>query len=118
LFAHHQRAPPRPVLVGEVAVGVKAVHQPLGQLGHLVGAKLGGQPGQMGLGLVLGLHINTDGQPGNEIADHPNMPVADPAGPLRRRGRGQPRRQRLTGQRPPLAQIGGLGHPPAGQHRG
>ena len=47
LLAEDQAASCGAVVVGEVAVGVEAVGELVGELGQLVGAVLGGQPGQL-----------------------------------------------------------------------
>ena len=44
--------------VGEVAVGVEAVGERVGQLGQLVGAVLAGQSGQLGFGFLPGLDVD------------------------------------------------------------
>ena len=94
--------------VGEVAVGVEAVGELVGQLGQLVGAVLAGQAGQLRFGFGAGLDVDEIGQPVEEAADHRDMAGTEVAVALRFGGRGQHRRQRLAVQRLPLAQIGGL----------
>ena len=46
------------VVLGEVAVGVEAVGEGVGQLGQFVGAMLAGQSGQVGFGFVPGLDVD------------------------------------------------------------
>ena len=108
LFADGDAAAAGAVGVGEVAVGVQAVGELVGQLGQFVGAVLAGQAGQLGFGLVPGLDVDEVGQPVEEAADHRDMAGTDVAVALRVGGRGQHRLQGFTVQRPPLAQIGGL----------
>ena len=100
--------------VAEVAVGVEAVGQFVGQLGQLIGAVLAGQPGQLRLGLGAGLDVDEIRQPVHEAADHRDMTGAELTVALGGGGGGQHRRQRLTAERPPLTQILGLMHPPRG----
>ena len=124
----HKAAAFGAVDVGEVAVGVEAVGELVGQLGQLIGAVLTGQPGQLRFGLGAGLHIDEVRQPMKEAADHRDMPGPEIAVALRLRGRGQHRRQGFTVERPPFTQIGGLVNPttglgaadpqPVGQRRG
>ncbi len=45
------------VLVGVVAIGVEAVHDPRGQFGQLVGTVLGGLLSQVPFGLLQGLEV-------------------------------------------------------------
>ncbi len=63
--------------VGEVAVGVEAVGEFVGQPGQLVGAVLAGQAGQLGLGVRAGLGVDDIGQPVPEAADHRDVAGAD-----------------------------------------
>nr|VTP00683.1 hypothetical protein BIN_B_02544 [Mycobacterium kansasii] len=114
LLSHGQTASPCPVLIGEGAVGIEAVHESLSQLGQLVGPVLGGQPGQMGLGFLARLDVHLDGQVTKEVADHPYLTFADMAAALGGSGGAQLRRQRFAGQRAALTEFGGLRHPPAG----
>ena len=58
LFADGDAAPPGAVVLGEVAVGVEAVGEGVGQLGQFVGAVLAGQAGQVGFGFVAGLDVD------------------------------------------------------------
>ena len=77
--------------VGEVAVGVEAVGELVGQLGQLVGAVLAGQAGQLRLGFVPGLDVDEVRQPVQEAADHRDMAGAEVAVALRlRRSRATP----------------------------
>ena len=103
--------------VGEVAVGVEAVGELVGQLGQLIGAVLTGQPGQLRFGFGAGLHIDEVRQPMKEAADHRDMPRPRDRRCVARRGRGQHRRQGFTVERPPLTQIGGLVDPPTASAR-
>ena len=114
LPGHGQRAPARPVLIRELAVGVEAVGQPVSQPGQLIRPKPGRQPGQVGFGLLAGLDVDKTRQPMQKPPDHLHVRTPDASHPLGLRRRGQQRRQLLTGQHPPLAQIGCLGHSPRG----
>ncbi len=101
-----------PVVVGEVAVGVEAVGEFVGQLAQLVGAVLAAQPGQLGFGVLAGFDVDDVGQPMPETADHRHMGRPDAACALRRGGGGQYRLQAFAGDRCALAQIGGLADAP------
>ncbi len=111
LFAQGQAAPVGAVLIAEGAVGVEAVHQPLSQFGQLVGAELGGQPGQMGFGFASGLAVDIDGQVAKEVPDHPHLAFAEAPVTLGGRGGAQLRSQRLPRQGAALPQFGSLGYP-------
>ncbi|VBA36294.1 hypothetical protein LAUMK21_05819 [Mycobacterium pseudokansasii] len=113
LLAQHDPALAGPLLVAKFPVGVEPVHDPLGVCGQLVGAILAGFAGQVGFGGFPGTQVYLGGQVGEEAADHPHMPVTDEPVALSGRGRGQLRRQRLTGQRPPLTKISCLVDAPA-----
>ena len=84
----HKAAAFGAVDVGEVAVGVEAVGELVGQLGQLIGPVLTGQPGQLRFGLGAGLHIDEVRQPMKEPADHRDMPRPQIAVALRGSGRG------------------------------
>jgi hypothetical protein len=105
-------APPRPVLVAEVAVGVEDQSEQLGALGEALGPKPGGLLRQIGFRGRPSTHVDRGRQPLKEPADHLHMTLPDPALALHLRGRGQQRRQPFPAQRPARAQIGRLGHPP------
>ena len=78
--------------VAEVAVGVEAVGELVGQLGQLIGAMLQTQPGQLGFGLGAGLDIDKVREPMHEATDHRDMASAELAVALGGGGRGQYRR--------------------------
>ncbi len=128
LAADGQAAAFGAVDVGEVAVGVEAVGELVGQFRQLVGAVLTGQAGQLRFGCAAGLDVNEIRQAVKEAADHRDMAGTEVAVALGGRGGFQHRRQRLAVERPPLTQVGGLMHPPRGlgpvdrqpvrQHRG
>ncbi len=63
--------------VGEVAVGVEAVGELVGQLGQLIRAVLTGQTGQLRLGFGAGFEIDEIGQPMPEAADHRDVAGAE-----------------------------------------
>ena len=111
-------APAGPVLVGEVAVGVDAVHHLFGQVDQLIGAMPAGFSGQVGVGVLPGRQVHPGGHLGEERADDPHMFLADAPVALGFRGRTQGRGQRLPGQRAARAQIGGVVDPAAGQGGG
>jgi hypothetical protein len=54
LLAEAQPAAAGPVLVAEIAVGIDAVGEFVGQLGQLVRAELGGLAGQLRFGALAG----------------------------------------------------------------
>ncbi len=114
LLADGDTAAAGSILVAEIAVGVKAIGELVGQLGQLVGAILAAQLRQLGLGLHPGLDIDEVRQPVHKPADHRHMGGAEVPGALGGGGGLQPRRQRLTGDRPTLAQILGLADAPTG----
>ncbi len=114
LLAHGDAAAAGAVVIAEGAVGVEAVHQPLSQFGQLVGAELGGQPGQMDFGFASGLAVDVGGQVAKEVADHPHLRLADMACTLSGRGGGQLRCHRFTGQGAALPELGGIADAPAG----
>ena len=100
LVADAEAAAAGAVDVGEVAVGVEAVGELVGQLGQLIGAVLAGQAGQLRFGFVPGLDVDEVGQPVPEAADHRDMAGAEVAVALCFGGRGQHRRQRFAVQSP------------------
>ena len=116
------------VHVGEVAIGVEAVGQLVGQLGQLVGAVLAGQAGQLRLGCGRVSMSTKSGSRCKKLRMTVTWPA--PRSPLRCAGSGgrQHRRQSLAVQRPPLAEVGGFVHTsrgfgaadpqPVGQRRG
>ena len=112
LAADGEAAPPSAVVLGEVAVGVQAVGELVGQLGQLIGAMLTGQPGQLGFGCGAGLDIDEIRQPMPKAADHRDMAGTQLPVALRFGRRGQHRLQRFTVERPPLAQVGGFVNTP------
>ena len=114
LAADGEAAAAGAVVLGEVAVGVEAVGEFVGQLGQLIRAMLAGQAGQLGFGFGSGFDIDKIRQPMPEAADHRDMAGTQLPVALRLGGRGQHRLQRFTVQRPPLAQIGGLVDAPRG----
>ena len=61
LAADGDAAPAGPVVLGEVAVGVEAVGEGVGQPGQFVGAVLAGQSGQLCFGFVAGLDVDEIG---------------------------------------------------------
>ena len=109
LPADDDAAPPGPVLVGVAAVGVEVVADPPGQAGQLFGAEPAAQLGELGRGLLTGPGIHPRRQVGHEAADDADLRDAQPALALRGGRLGQQRGQRLAGQRPTRAQVGGLG---------
>ena len=100
--------------VGEVAVGVEAVGELVGQFRQLVGAVLTGQAGQLRFGCAAGLDVDEIRQAVKEAADHRDMAGTEVTVALGGRGGFQHRRQRLAVERAPLTQVGGLMHPPRG----
>jgi len=61
LAADGDAAPAGPVVLGEVAVGVEAVSEGVGQPGQFVGAVLAGQSRQVGFGFLAGLDVDEIG---------------------------------------------------------
>src|SRR6202041_1392591 len=82
LFADGDTAPPSPVVIGEIAVGVEAVGEFVGELAQLVGATLTAQPGQLRLGLLASLDVDEVRQPVPKTADHHDVAGSDAAGSL------------------------------------
>ena len=108
LAAEGDAAPAGPVVLGEVAVGVEAVGEFVGQLGQLIRAVLAGQSGQLGFGFGAGLDIDEIRQSMPKAADHRDMAGTELPVALRLGRRGQHRRQRFAVQRLTLAEVGGL----------
>ena len=108
MVADGEAAPAGAVVVGEIAVGIEAIGEFVGELAQLVGAMLAAQPSQLGFGLLAGFDVNGVGQPVTKAPDHRQVTGADFPVALRLCGGRQPGRQRLTGDRLAFAQIGGL----------
>ena len=72
-------------------------------MGELVGAILAGLAGQISFGGLAGAQVHLGRQVREEAADLLDVPVPDEPVALSGRGRGQLRRQRLTGQRAAFA---------------
>ena len=81
LLADGEAAAAGAVDVGEVAVGVEAVGELVGQPGQLVGAVLAGQAGQLRFGFVAGLDVDEVGQPMPKLRITATWPA--PMSPLR-----------------------------------
>jgi hypothetical protein len=99
LFTQRQPAPPGAIRIAEVAVGVEAIGEPVGELRDALGAKLGGSLGQMGFGGLARQHVDAARQPLQKAADHPYVGGPDAPGSLRFGGSAQQWRQWLAGQR-------------------
>jgi hypothetical protein len=109
LLSESEAAAAGAILVGVSAVGVDIRGQPLGELGQIVGAMLGGQLRQVGFDLLAGYDVDSAEQLVQEPPDHPHVTGPCIPGALGGRGAGQKRRQRFTGKRAPRPKIGGLG---------
>jgi len=96
-----------PVDVGEIAVGVEAVGEFVGQLAQRVGPMIGAS-GQLRLGLGSGLDVDEVRQPMEEPANHRDLAGTDDSVPLGLCGGRQHRFQRFTVQSPALAEVGGF----------
>jgi len=96
LAADGDAAPPGPIGVGEVAVGVEAVGEGVGQPGQFVGAMLAGQAGQMCFGFGSGFDVDEIRQPVDETANHRDMPnpMTRCVAPVRSRAAAAPRVRR------------------------
>ena len=95
-MADGDAAPAGPVVVGEVAVGVEAVAEFVGQLAQFVWAVLAAQASELRLGFLAGLDVNEVRQPLTKAANHRDVTGADLPGAQRLGGGRQPRRQRFT----------------------
>ena len=109
LVADGEAAASGAVDVGEVAVGVEAVGELVGQLGAVRrgGARRPGGPAALRPGRGSRCR-RSPGSRCTEAADHRDMAGTEVAVALRFGGRRQHRRQRFAVERPPLAQVGGF----------
>jgi hypothetical protein len=81
LAAQAQVAPPGPVgVIGWLTVLVEHQRQPVGGLAQLLGGEIGGDPGELGFGVLPGLVIHPAGQ----VAEKPAM-IATCSAPMRPR---------------------------------
>ncbi len=112
LLAQRHAALAGAVVVGEGAVGIEAIGEPIGQPGQLFGAILRAQPGQVGFGTVACRAVNPARQLVVELADHRHLARTELALPLPGGGGRQHRRQWFAGQSAPRAQVGGFADAP------
>jgi len=115
LLINGQIAPPGPIgLIGQIAVLVEHQRQPIGGGAELRGPQPGGDPGQVGLGLVPGLGVDAAGQLVEELLDGPHMLGPDLTARLRGGHIRQRRGQRFSGHGGARPQQLGLLDPPLG----
>ncbi len=100
------------VVIGEIAVGVEAVGEFVGEPAELVRAMLAAQPGKLRLGLLASFDVDEVRQSVHEAANNRHVGRPDASGPLRLGGGGQQWRQCVAGDRFALAEIGGVVNAP------
>src|ERR1035441_4458328 len=91
LVPDRDTAPTGTILIGETAVGVKAIGELVGQLAQFVGAMVAAKPRQLDFRFLARFHIDEVGQPMTKAADHCHVSRPETSGSLRLGGGGQDR---------------------------